>query len=82
MGRGHAGRRHQEQVKRQLTDAVKHIPHPFQAADIGDFMQVGNDSRGAMRHHRLRILASIKHRAFQVDVAIDETWGKVPAGDI
>ncbi|MBA7668362.1 hypothetical protein ES703_76472 [subsurface metagenome] len=77
VGRRYAGRRHQKQVERQTPGAVQHVLYTLQAAHIGNFVQVGDNARSAVRHHRPRVLADIQHGAFQVGMPVDETGRQI-----
>jgi len=73
--RRHARRQHDEDVERETCTPVEDVFDAFDAENVGDFVGVGDDGGRAVGDESLRQLPRRKHRAFDVDVCVDEAGG-------
>ncbi len=77
--RGHAGRRHEVDVERQLVADVEQPVDAVGAEDVGDLVRVGDDRRRAHRQHEPRELVHEQLRRLEVHVRVDEARDDVTA---
>ena len=70
--RGHARRRHHEDVERQALARVEQPVHAVDAEHVGDLVRVADDRRRPARHHRARELGGRELGRLDVDVGVDE----------
>jgi hypothetical protein len=79
---GNSTRKHDEEINRQILGGFEHVTNAVQAEDVGVFVginyhragTVGDDGAGKFRRR--------EHRAFHVEMTVNQTWSEISAAQI
>ena len=71
-GRRHAGRHAEMKLERRLFAVGNHQPHAVETEHVGDLVRIGDGGDRSVSHCEPRELARDHHRAFDVNVRVDE----------
>ena len=82
MRRRHAGRQHDEKIDRQILARLEHVTDPIHPENVRVFVRIDDHRSGAMRHDRARELGDRHHRAFDVEMSVDQTRREIRALEV
>ncbi len=69
-------------MHRQIFAHFQHEINALCAADICDLMRIGNDCSRTVGECRARQLGRCEHRAFDMDMSVDESRADCAAGNV
>jgi hypothetical protein len=79
---GHAGRRHEEDVEREVVAQVREPVDAVRAEHVRDLVRVGDDGRRPQRQHELGELVDEELRRLEMHVRVDEARDEVLPGGV
>ena len=82
MRRRHARRQHDKKIDRQIFARFEHVTDSVHAEDVRVFVGIDDHRARAMRDHRARKFRYRDHRAFDVEMAVDQTGREISAADV
>src|SRR5438270_4490703 len=82
MRRRDARGQHDKKIDRQILARFEHVADAIHAPDVGVLVRIDDHGTGAMRHNRARKFRDRDHRAFDVEMSVDQARREIGPGNV